>query len=65
MLRRYEMDLFQAMDMLDVPEEVLGKMPEEGKLKSRPADAKIILCATRSRNPLIVRVLPAAGGWCG
>lgn len=32
------MDLLDAMNMLDVPEEVLGKLAEEGKLKSRRAD---------------------------
>jgi len=31
-------DLLDAMNMLDVPEEVLGKLAEEGKLKSRRAD---------------------------
>jgi hypothetical protein len=34
---RVEVDLLEAMDMLDVPEEVLGKLAEEGKLKSRHA----------------------------
>lgn len=38
---RNEVDLFQAMDMLEVPEEVLGKLAEEGKLKSRRADSTL------------------------
>ena len=38
-MRQNEVDLLEAMDMLDVPEEVLGKLAEEGKLKSRRADA--------------------------
>ena len=29
--REEEVDLLEAMDMLDVPEEVLGKMAAEGK----------------------------------
>jgi len=38
---RTEVDLFEAMDMLDVTEEVLGKLAEEGKLKSRRADGTV------------------------
>jgi hypothetical protein len=38
---RHEVDLLEAMDMLDVSEEFLGKMAEEGKLKSRRADGTI------------------------
>lgn len=38
---RFEVDLLQAMFMLDVPEEVLGKLAEEGKLKARRADGTI------------------------
>jgi hypothetical protein len=40
-MRRNEVDLAEALDMLDVPEEVLGKLVEEGKLKSRNADGTI------------------------
>jgi hypothetical protein len=38
---RFEVDLIQAMFMLDVPEEFLGKLAEEGKLKSRRANGTI------------------------
>jgi hypothetical protein len=38
---RNEVDFRQAMELLDVPEEVLGKMAEEVKLKSRCADGTI------------------------
>jgi hypothetical protein len=38
---RIEVDLLEAMDMLDVTEEVLGRMAEEGRLKSRSADGAI------------------------
>ena len=38
---KIEVDLFEAMSMADVPEEVLGKLAEEGKLKSRRADGTI------------------------
>jgi hypothetical protein len=38
---RNEVDFRQAMDLLDVPEEILGKLAEEGKLKSRRADGTI------------------------
>ena len=38
---RNEVDFFEAMRLLDVPEEVLGKLVEEGKLKSRRADGAI------------------------
>ena len=38
---RFEVDLLQAMFMLDVPEEILGKLDEEGKLKARRADGTI------------------------
>ena len=38
---RFEVDLLQAMFMLDVPEEVLGRLAEEGKLKTRRADGTI------------------------
>jgi hypothetical protein len=41
MIRENEVDLLDAMDMLEVPEEVLGKMAEEGRLKSRRADGTI------------------------
>jgi hypothetical protein len=34
-------DLFEAMRMLDVPEEVLGRLAEQGKLKSRRADGTV------------------------
>jgi len=40
-IRRDEVDFLEAMDMLDVPEEVLGKMAEDGTLKSRRADGTI------------------------
>jgi hypothetical protein len=33
---------FETMDMLDVPEEVLGRLPEKGKVKSRYADGAIL-----------------------
>lgn len=36
-----EVDLFAAMRMTDLPEEVLGKLAEEGKLKSRRAGGEI------------------------
>jgi len=38
---KIEVDLFEAMSMADVPEEVLGKLAEQGKLKSRSADGTI------------------------
>jgi len=38
---RIEVDLLEAMDMLDVPQEVLGKLADEGKLKARRADDTI------------------------
>ncbi len=38
---RFEVDLLQAMFMLEVPEEVLGKLAVEGKLKTRRADDTI------------------------
>jgi hypothetical protein len=41
MIRENEMDLLEAMEMLAVPEEVLGKLLEEGKLKHRRADGTI------------------------
>ncbi len=34
-------DLFEAMRLLDVPEEVLGRLAQQGKLKSRHADGTI------------------------
>jgi hypothetical protein len=41
MIRKNEVDLFDAMDMLDVPEEVLGRLAEEGKVKSRRSDGTL------------------------
>jgi hypothetical protein len=38
---KIEVDFFEAMSMTDVPEEILGKLAEEGKLKSRRADGTI------------------------
>jgi hypothetical protein len=38
---KIEVDLFEAMSMADVPEEVLGKLTKQGKLKSRSADGTI------------------------
>jgi hypothetical protein len=32
---KFDVDLLEAMDMLDVPEEVLGRMAAEGKLTTR------------------------------
>jgi hypothetical protein len=40
-MRRDEVTFPEAMNLLDVPEEVLGKLAEEGKLKSRSADGTI------------------------
>jgi hypothetical protein len=40
-ISKNEVDLLEAMDMLDVPEEVLVKLAEEGKLKSRRASGTI------------------------
>jgi hypothetical protein len=40
-MQRDEVDFKQAMALLDVPEEILGKLAEEGKLKSRRADGTI------------------------
>ena len=34
-------DLQEALRMLEIPEEVLGRMIEQGKLKARPADGTI------------------------
>jgi hypothetical protein len=36
-----EVDLLEAMDMMDSPEEFFGKMVEAGKLKARRADGTI------------------------
>jgi hypothetical protein len=36
-----EVDLREALSILDVPEEVLGKLAEEGKIKSRTADGTV------------------------
>jgi hypothetical protein len=38
---KIEVDLFEAMSMADVPQEMLGKLAEEGELKSRRADGTI------------------------
>jgi hypothetical protein len=38
MIRKNEVDLLEALDMLDVDEEVLARLAEEGKVKSRLAD---------------------------
>jgi hypothetical protein len=40
-MRTNEVDLLEAMDMLDVPEEVLGKLADGKKLKTRHADGTI------------------------
>jgi hypothetical protein len=40
-MRKNEIDVLEALTILDVPEEVLGKLAEEGKLKSRSADGAI------------------------
>ncbi len=40
-MQKNEVDLLEAMHMLDVPQEVLGKLAAEGKLKSRHADGTI------------------------
>jgi hypothetical protein len=41
MRKEGEVDLLEAMDMLDSPEEFFGKMVEAGKLKARRADGTI------------------------
>ncbi len=41
MIRKNEVDFLEALDMLDVPEEVLGRLAEEGKVKSRKTDGTI------------------------
>ncbi|MGB2679142.1 MAG: hypothetical protein WAN12_18825 [Candidatus Acidiferrum sp.] len=38
---RFEVDLLQAMFMLEVPEEVLGRLVEEKKLRTRRVDGTI------------------------
>ena len=43
MRKNEEVDLLEAMAMLDVPKEVLGRMIEQGKLKCRHADGAIYL----------------------
>jgi hypothetical protein len=40
-MRQNEVDLLEAMHMLDVPEEFLGKLCQEQRLKSRHADGTI------------------------
>jgi hypothetical protein len=45
--------LLEAMDMWDVPEEVLVKMAVEGKLKSRRADGAIYFLRNESTISLI------------
>ena len=39
--RRSEVDLSKAIDMTNLSEEVLGKLTEWGKLKSRRADGTV------------------------
>jgi hypothetical protein len=51
-MRENEVDLLEAMDMLDVPEEVLGKLCEEGKLKSRIADDTIYFLREQVEEPI-------------
>ena len=41
MIRENEVELWEALDMLDVDEEVLGRLAEAGKVKSRRADGTI------------------------
>jgi hypothetical protein len=41
-MRHNEVYLLEAMGMLDVPEEVLGKLAKEGRLKSRRAEGTIL-----------------------
>jgi|HubBroStandDraft_1064217.scaffolds.fasta_scaffold39851_2 hypothetical protein len=41
MRKKEEVDLLEAMDMLDVPEEVLGQIVEKGTLKARLADGTV------------------------
>jgi hypothetical protein len=41
MQRPEEIELWDAADELDVPEEVLGRLIEEGKLKCRRADGRV------------------------
>ncbi|MGB2643438.1 MAG: hypothetical protein WBF09_08920 [Candidatus Acidiferrum sp.] len=41
MKRDNEIELRDAAEAADLPEEVVGRMAEEGKLKSRPADGTI------------------------
>jgi hypothetical protein len=41
MIRENEVELWEALDMLDVDEEVLGRLAEAGKVKSRRADSTI------------------------
>jgi hypothetical protein len=38
---RNEVDFLEALDTLDVSEEVLGRLAEEGKVKSQRADGTI------------------------
>ena len=41
MQRHDEIELWDAADQLDVPEEVLGRLAAEGIIKSRHADGRI------------------------
>jgi hypothetical protein len=49
-MQKNEMDLLEVIHMLDVPEEVLGKLAEEGKLKSRRADGTIYFFGRGNRR---------------
>jgi hypothetical protein len=40
-MRENEVDLFTALQMLDISQEHLGRMVEERKLKSRPAEGTV------------------------
>lgn len=54
-----EVDLFEAMNMADLPAEVLGKLAEEGKLKSRRAGGTIYFLREEI-NGLIARQIEEA-----
>ncbi len=59
-MRQTEVNVLQAIEMLDVTEEVLGRLAEEGKIKSRRAADGCLYFVREDVEKVIRREIEAA-----
>ena len=65
MIRENEVELWEVLDMLDVDEEVLGRLAEAGKVKSRRAEGKIYFLREEIEQIIDCEIEVVRSGECG